>query len=558
MDLEAIGNEFADQYLIYNRKSTDDAINQQNSLAYQRKRNTEFVVTEKLPLAKDLTIRGFCTGGISDEAHSAFKEEDEFVLLPDGTTQYRILRPKFAILIRLLKEKKIRGVIFLCWHRASRNEHDDMIIKKLGRLGADIRFTDTRYDKGSSGDFHKDADGMFARHYSRVVSDGVRKANTKLRDEGRCIYPAPIGYLDNGSISKPLDQERAPTVKRIFELYGSDEWSIRELAKWAQQQGLTKKPRRRMRTKEELGDNVELESISQVSRPVDHKTIEYILRNRFYIGEFKLEGDGSRYGGKWRKSNSHQPLVDTGLFNKVQQILSQKNKSVHYVVKPFFTYRSIVRCSCGRAYTPYVKKGITYYTAKCHPACENMIQTLTDGEIGEEIQKALDSVHLTDTEIAETEVYAHRELATIAEERDKKLADFIKRQQNIMANIDYLTQERITLLRTGAMDGQSITQEQARLEGQLAAVQGDIRAYSESAKDMLRFVMTFSALAKEASIHYKLALDSEKRDLVMQVFSELTFVDGRLVNYRAKDGFDALLRRFGNFGEYLRICSNLF
>src|SRR3989344_4032574 len=151
MNTTGIGESFAKEYVIYCRKSTDDTVNQQNSLSYQRKRNLDFIVAEKLPFAKDLTLPGFCKNGIIEEAHSAFKEEDEFVLLANGTTQYRILRPKFATLIQLLKEKKIRGVVFLCWHRASRNEHDDMIIKKLEKLGADIRFTEMKYDKGSSG-----------------------------------------------------------------------------------------------------------------------------------------------------------------------------------------------------------------------------------------------------------------------------------------------------------------------------------------------------------------------------------------------------------------------
>jgi len=94
-----------------------------------------------------------------------------------------------------------------------------------------------------------DIDGMFAAHYSRVISEKVKNAQRKLRIEGRCLYFTPIGYLDKGSDNKPLDPERAPIVKRVFELYSTGDWSFAQLGKWAAKQGLTTKPVRRKRTK---------------------------------------------------------------------------------------------------------------------------------------------------------------------------------------------------------------------------------------------------------------------------------------------------------------------
>ena len=287
MELKDIGDQFKDSYLIYNRRSTDDAENQRNSLVYQRQRNIDYSGREKTPIAK-LTIPGFCTDGIIDESHSAFKQEEELVITADGSIQYRILRPKFLTLIGLLQARKIKGVIFLCWDRASRNEQDDLIIKKLMQMGCDIRFVDTTYEKTSAGKLHMRVDGMFASHYSEVISEKVKNAQKKLRGERRCIYAAPVGYLDKGSDNKPLDPERAPIVKRIFELYATGKWSIRQLGKWARDQGLTKKPCRRKRTEEEISNNVDVASIPKIARPVDHKTIEYMLPNPFYIGKIKI------------------------------------------------------------------------------------------------------------------------------------------------------------------------------------------------------------------------------------------------------------------------------
>jgi site-specific DNA recombinase len=530
-------NIHKDQYIIYNRKSTDDANNQRNSLVYQRQRNLEYAQREHLPIATDLIVPGFCTNGIIDESHSAFKQEDEFVITEDGSIQYRILRPKFLTLIGLLKKRTIKGVVFLCWDRASRNEQDDLIIKKLIRLGCDIRFAETTYDKTSAGDLHRDIDGVFAAHYSRSISEKIKNAQKKLRAERRCLYNSPVGYLDKGSDNKPFDPERALLVKRIFELYATGSWSMHQLAKWAREQGLTKRPVRRKRTYEEIANNVDLASIPKISRPVDHKSIEYILKNPFYIGKIKI-------GDRYEDSAAHEPLIDTALFLRVQEVLKKRRVSVVYLDKPFYTYRELSRCAfCDRAYSPYLQKGSVYYRSRCKEGCQNADPNLTEKDITLALQGLLDTISFTDDELTEIEARAQKELPTISAMRGKVLADLQAKQRTILADIDYLLQNRVTLMRTASMDVETIQSEEARLSAKLALVNEEITVYTESAPEMLRFVITFSELMKNAGEHFRKALDSERREIALTVFSELRFANRRLVGHEAKDGFKALLSR---------------
>ncbi len=534
--VDILPHKDAENYLIYNRKSTDDTQNQKNSLSYQRQRNMDYVRLHKLSLAK-LTLSGFCKDGIIDEAHSGYKEEGEFVLNSDGSAQYRILRPKFAQLVEMLKTRKIRGVIVLCWDRISRNEHDDMLIKKLLKLGCDIRFVDTTYEKTSSGELHMDIDGMFAAHYSRVISEKVKNAHIKLRAERRCLYLSPIGYLDQGSDNKPLDPIRAPLVKRLFEMYGTGKYGFRSLVTWANENGLTKKPSRRKRTSEEILNNVEPASIPKTVRPIDIKDIEHILRNRFYLGEVNL---GS---GLYGKSIAHQALISNELFNTVQKLMRTRTQSVYYVEEKFYAYRKLLRCTCGRAFTPYRTKGFMYYRSQCIGGCDNPDPNLSEGNVESAIQSLLERMHFTDEEMAEIEQQASKRISKISENRDRKLESLHSHQRKIVADLDYLTKNRITLLRTGAMVPESIKGEEDRLTKELDNVHVEIAAYGESAPAMLKFVMRFSELVKDASLYYKYALDNEKREMAMEVFSELTFRDRQLVKYSAKDGFGALLAR---------------
>lgn len=189
------------EYLIYARKSTDDTDNQKNSIDYQTGECLRYAKNNKIIVA-DYSVESFCDAGVIKEKHTAYKTADVEVN-KDGSFVYRIERTKFKQLIDALMSKQFKGVICLCWDRASRNDQDGIILKNLIKNGVDVRFVQANYDDSSSGALHMDIDGMFAAHYSRVISEKIRGANTKLWAEGKCTYKAPIGYLNQGSDNKP-------------------------------------------------------------------------------------------------------------------------------------------------------------------------------------------------------------------------------------------------------------------------------------------------------------------------------------------------------------------
>src|SRR3989344_5582324 len=205
-DIES--GKYGDQYLIYDRKSTDEPDNQKNSLTYQKSENIRFAFREHLPIAQ-LALESFCIDGVISERHSAFKEDSKLTF-GDGIVQYRIERPKFYRLAEWLSKGYFKGVIFLCWDRASRNQGDETIIRKLIKTGVDIRFALTSYDKSSSGELHMDIDGMFAEHHSRVTREKVSLTIKNSRARGLWANKAGVGYLNPESMeSKPKDPTRA-------------------------------------------------------------------------------------------------------------------------------------------------------------------------------------------------------------------------------------------------------------------------------------------------------------------------------------------------------------
>ncbi|KAB2916007.1 MAG: hypothetical protein F9K23_09755 [Bacteroidetes bacterium] len=531
-----LDRDYSNAYLVYTRKSTDDTDNQKNSIEYQVQEALKYAFKENL-LVAPISIESFSEEGIIKEHHSGFKQKEDFIILSDGSIKQKVERPKFLYLADMLQKGNVKGVICLCWDRISRNEADDVIIKKLIKAGVDFRFVQANYENTSAGALHMDIDGMFSRHYSRVISEKVKNTATKLRKEGRCIYISPIGYLDKGSDSKPFDNERAPIVKKIFELYATGEWSYTTLAAWANQQGLTTKPVRRKRTRKEKLQGIPIESMPKLSRPVSAKTIENILNNPFYIGKNINEG-------QWIDSIAHEPLIDAGLFLKVRYMQSQRTTTVRYPHLEFATYRGLIKCKkCGRGFSPYVQRGITYYRTKCKPNCSSAVKNVSEKYITDEIQKILLKISLSDEEIAHVSVMAEAELAKVTQRRNSELEDLHGRLKKVMADLDYLLKERITLLRTGIMTVEILTTEEVRIRKEIDDIQSKIQANSVSSKAMLDYVISFSKLVENKGAYFQYALDAEKRDLSIKAFTELFFMDGQL-EFTAKEGFEALFARY--------------
>lgn len=521
------------QYIVYTRKSTDDQENQKNSLPYQVEENLKYARANGLAIATT-NIPGVMDKGVIQEKHSGYATSD--IKLNDaGQVVYDIERPKFQRMAQALLKREFKGVICLCWDRISRNEQDGLLIKKMMDSGVDVRFVQATYDKSSAGALHRDIDGMFSQHYSRVISEKVRNTFDKFRREGRCLGPAPIGYLDQGSACKPFDPIRAPLVRRIFDLYATGEWSFQQLAHWASQQGLTTKPSRYRRSRHEMSIDDGSER-PQVSKPVISKTIEHMLANPFYIGIHK-----DKYGNS--RQCKHAPLVATQVFQKVQNAMAKRNVGIHPVAKAFFSYRALLRCSdCGRSYSPYQQKGITYYRSACKKYCSNKTVNLTSTAIDEAIAAKLDDMCFTDQELAEIDAGAKAGLDHIAEKRTGELADLDRERNRIFADLDYLKKNKITLLRTAATTAEEFALDVARLETELEEIYAKMEVYKEAESDMLQFVLTFSELVKAAGQRYRDALDSDKYEITTTVFSELNFGNG-IFEFTAHDGFSAVFSR---------------
>jgi len=192
-----------------------------------------------------------------------------------------------------------------------------------------------------------------------------------------------VGYLNNPKTRGiDVDSDKAPKVKKLFEMYATGAYTLHSLANWCKEHGL----------RGNLGKEIALSNVQS------------ILQNIFYISLMK-------YGGEIHEGQ-HEPLISKKLFDSCQEVMAKRGR-VHEVHKNNFAFLGLLKCaSCGCSITAEKQKGHNYYrcTKKKGPCQEK--HYLREEALTEQITSFLQKVSLSsqDTE---------KVLAALDSEQDK-------------------------------------------------------------------------------------------------------------------------------------------
>ena len=310
------------RYIIYARKSTEDEDRQILSIEAQLTELREFAAKEKLEIVASLC-----------EAKTA-KEPG---------------RTKFAEMLSLIEKGKADGI--LSWHpdRLARNSVDGgKIIHMIDRgLIKSLKFPTFWFEPTPQGLFMLSiAFGQSKYFVDNLQENTKRGLRQKIRNG---VWPgwAPVGYLNNPKTKMiDIDSEKAPKVRKLFELYATGNHTFHSLANWCKKHKL----------KGNLG------------KEISTSNIPIILQNIFYTGLMKWKGE--IFEGK------HKPLISKKLFDKVQETLKQRGR-VKKIKNHYFPFSGLMKCgSCGCGITAEIQKGHNYYrcTKKKEPCPEKYLR----------------------------------------------------------------------------------------------------------------------------------------------------------------------------------------
>ena len=339
--------------------------------------------------------------------------------------------------------------------------------------------------------FRWDIEIVLAKKYIANLSEEVKKGQKEKIAQGWLPTKPPTGYKtigDKGHKTHVIDNEVAPHIRKMFELYSTGNHSLQSLEDEMYKIGLR----------------------STNGNKVLQSRIYELLQDPFYYGKMRWKNEV--YPAK------HEPLITKDLFEKAQAILKRRGKNV-ITTKHNYLFQGKIFCDgCGGVLSWETQKGILY--GHCNNHLKSRHCTKKTYIKQEEVEKQIDPIffkiapkneavlrwieeiileeNAENVKIRETEVQRLNGLIiSIRKQKDKYFEATINRE----VPLEYC-ERKIAECKT----------EEDALESALEKVVSQSDEYQE-----LRLII--HELAFNAKEIYEQALTDEKRLLFAQLFT---------------------------------------
>ena len=326
------------RYFLYARKSTDEPDRQILSIEAQLAELHDYARKEGLVIAR------------------------EFI---ESKTAKEPGREVFTDMVAQLEQGAAQGIV--AWHpdRLARNSIDGgriIYLVDIGKITA-LKFPTFWFDPTPQGKFMLSIAFGQSKYYVDNLSENVKRGFRQKLRNGVCPGSAPPGYMhDKNTRTVVLDKERAPFVRKAFELYATGDYPLSEIRRIINAAGLKGR-----------------------HQPLSVSNYQYMLRNPAYYGVIRYNGE--IHEGK------HEPIITKALFDRCQEVMKRKSKPKGPKLKPY-TYRGVFHCStCGCFITTETQKEHNYLrcTKRKGPCDEPFVR---EEVITEQIKGELKSVSL--------------------------------------------------------------------------------------------------------------------------------------------------------------------
>ncbi len=336
---------------------------------------------------------------------------------------------------------------------------------------------------------------LLAKNYIDNLREESTKGLLEKAEQGEFPQGAPIGYKNNKETKKiEVDIEKAPIVRRLFELYASGNHSLAGLRDAVVGEGL----------------------ISKTDRTLYKSRNEAILKNPIYYGYFRWRGQ--LYKG------IHEPIISKMLFDSVQMQLKRRGNRVKQT-KRNFMYSGLLTCAkCGCSVTAEIKKGkyIYYHCTWSKGKCGNGY--IGEPEVERQLGEAIKQITISDKRLN----WFKKALLESHEDEKKyhtKTVDNLNKEYGQLQDwIDKAYQDRLK----GVIDSAYWLKLSNEWRTRQTAIQEHLNRCQSASKNYLDTGFRILELASKAYDLFKVREPHEKRQLLNYVLSNCTLNEKKL------------------------------
>lgn len=227
-------------------------------------------------------------------------------------------RPQFQQMIKDSKRHTFEGILVYQLDRFARNREDSAIYKaKLKKNGVRVFSAKENIADDPTGILIESVLEGMAEYYSAELAVKIKRG-MDLNGE-KCLVnggATPLGYkIDKEAKKYIVDEERAPVVKRIFEMY-ADGSTVADICRYMNAHGIK----------------------TSQGHEFNKNSLRKMLKNKKYIGIYTYKGKETP-GGMPR-------IIDDKLFYEVQEKM-QKNKKAPARARAKEEYLLTTKLFCG-------------------------------------------------------------------------------------------------------------------------------------------------------------------------------------------------------------------
>ena len=420
------------------------------------------------------------------------------------------------ILERIRKSREIVALVADTIDRVQRSFKESVVLDNLRKDGkVEIHFMREglilNLRSNSSDILRWDMGVMFARSYVLQLSDNIKRSKEQAAKRGVWMGLAPTGYVhvtnDKGEKTILLDPDRAPFIRKLFEMYATGNHSLQTLKTAAIEMGL--------RTKK--GEPL---AISQINK---------ILKKPFYCGMMD-----TKYG---IVEHCYEPLISQALFQQVQDVINGFHKKPHKTaIKPFI-FKGLISCStCGCGVTPEIHKGryVYYSCTNAKKICKRVY--VKEEELVKTLSEYLDQIALSEEQIASITKYLKEIHESENQFHGESLTSLQKERDKIQKRLSQIYDDKLD----GLIDEKLYLEKVREYKKRQIEIAEEMKNHEKADQNFYvtaNMVMNLAARAREI---FESSEVDEKRELLNLVFQNLK-LEGKKMLTEVREPFSTMI-----------------
>lgn len=439
-------------------------------------------------------------------------------------------RRRFKEMLEFVKSRKTKTLIIAdCVDRIQRSFKESVELKELAEksvleihfLRENLTITD---HSTSEEQLRWNMSVMAAQSYVDCLRDNVNRSMQINWSNGIWQSFAPQGYLnvedEKGNNTIIQDTVRAPLVRKMFEEFATGQYSVKTIAKWAHDNGLTMR-----------------KTPNKPERDIPNSTIHTMLQNPFYYGYMIVKGI--------RIQHIYTPIIDEILFERVQDILHGRCRLLAKSVygEKQFLFRGLVKCAhCGHTMTPEKHRkpnGKEYSYLRCshlHNGCSQ--KPIREDVLLSQLEHEL----TVECKLSEKALNCIRNLVQNSLEKENQCK--IGAEKYILKRITELKarkQRLTTAWADGDIDKESYEEAKKSTEKEIQEQENIYNMYLETGTNILETVDNVEKIFKNPLFFLK-SSQIEVRSAFLRLIFTNCYVDGQKARFSLKKSLSLFVK----------------